>query len=161
MRTGLMTVGQDENGVPKVVHIDKFYTSDEWRELRQEVVARDLRQCQYCGGPGNQADHVIPRHLGGPDTLDNLVCACRLCNGAAWGRKFASFEAKQRYIAMKRGFTPKKKNQPIVAPPTVVFSRPEESEPETPAFLTETMSLRDRLRERNRKRWEAEGVYHP
>ena len=42
--------------------------------------------CYLCGdGPRDGdpfvADHVIPRVLGGPDTLDNLAPAHRSCNG--------------------------------------------------------------------------------
>lgn len=36
--------------------------------------------CVYCGVEANSVDHVIPRSLGGPSTIDNLVPACRECN---------------------------------------------------------------------------------
>lgn len=39
--------------------------------------------CHLCGRPGaDSADHLIPRALGGPDTLDNLRPAHRSCNSA-------------------------------------------------------------------------------
>jgi hypothetical protein len=39
--------------------------------------------CCYCGATeGLTADHVIPKHRGGPDTGDNLIWACRSCNSA-------------------------------------------------------------------------------
>ena len=31
-------------------------------------------------------DHVLPRHRGGPDTWENVVAACRRCNGKKGGR---------------------------------------------------------------------------
>jgi hypothetical protein len=56
-------------------------------ELIKGVRARDQNRCRYCAqlvdwkdrrGPlGGQFDHVIPR---GPNTLDNIVVACRGCN---------------------------------------------------------------------------------
>jgi 5-methylcytosine-specific restriction endonuclease McrA len=54
--------------------------------------ARD-RHCHWCGielrlthDPRDPAratrEHLVPRHLGGADTLDNLALACAACNGA-------------------------------------------------------------------------------
>jgi len=37
--------------------------------------------CAYCGSTeGLQWEHIIPKSRGGPDTIDNLVRACRRCN---------------------------------------------------------------------------------
>ena len=53
--------------------------------LRFDVFTRDGFRCRYCGqGPEQgvylEADHVHPRSLGGLDTMENLVTACRDCN---------------------------------------------------------------------------------
>lgn len=41
------------------------------------------RACSYCGSEDRLTlDHLIPRHLAGPDTGDNLVLACRACNSS-------------------------------------------------------------------------------
>lgn len=46
-------------------------------------------RCAYCGRPltrgpkgdtAFQADHLHPRYLGGSDSVENRVPACRLCN---------------------------------------------------------------------------------
>jgi 5-methylcytosine-specific restriction endonuclease McrA len=47
---------------------------------------RDGNVCMYCGRPFGPEllptiDHVKPRALGGGDQLENLVLACRNCNG--------------------------------------------------------------------------------
>jgi 5-methylcytosine-specific restriction endonuclease McrA len=51
---------------------------------RKAVFIRDGFTCQYCGVKVTMAtgtrDHVIPRSRGGPDTLTNVVTACRSCN---------------------------------------------------------------------------------
>lgn len=54
---------------------------------RAAVLARDYDDalgytpCHWCGKPATTADHwPIARANGGPDTLDNLVPACRPCN---------------------------------------------------------------------------------
>jgi 5-methylcytosine-specific restriction endonuclease McrA len=48
------------------------------------VKRRDNYQCQYCRQkfPIEELniDHVIPRHHGGTDAWDNLVCSCYPCN---------------------------------------------------------------------------------
>jgi 5-methylcytosine-specific restriction endonuclease McrA len=52
------------------------------RLSRRSVFARDDYQCQYCGQTGRELtiDHVVPRHMGGPATWENLVACCRRCN---------------------------------------------------------------------------------
>lgn len=52
--------------------------------LRRAVLARDDHQCVYCGRrPPDvmlDADHVVPRAVGGATTSLNLVAACQSCN---------------------------------------------------------------------------------
>lgn len=54
------------------------------RRIRFEVFKRDGFRCTYCGSKSPnvelEADHVIPRSRGGPDSLDNLTTACTACN---------------------------------------------------------------------------------
>jgi 5-methylcytosine-specific restriction endonuclease McrA len=57
---------------------------------RRNLFARDRNRCQYCGHffPTSELsiDHVVPRSQGGPDTWENLVCACVRCNARKGGR---------------------------------------------------------------------------
>ncbi|MCC5823547.1 MAG: HNH endonuclease [Phycisphaerales bacterium] len=57
---------------------------------RRNLFARDRNRCQYCGNlfPSSELsiDHVLPRSQGGPDTWENLVCACVRCNSRKGGR---------------------------------------------------------------------------
>jgi hypothetical protein len=51
---------------------------------RENVYRRDNYECVYCGDNNRKTltlDHVIPQSKGGKDTWDNLVTACRRCNG--------------------------------------------------------------------------------
>ena len=52
----------------------------QWRSVRDEILARDHWQCQYCGGPAQHVDHAVPVAHGGTDHEANLVAACRGCN---------------------------------------------------------------------------------
>lgn len=49
---------------------------------KREILRRDNYTCQYCGRKTYTLtlDHVIPRHLGGRHTWENLVAACAACN---------------------------------------------------------------------------------
>lgn len=51
---------------------------------RMNVFSRDNFRCQYCGSPKKARelnyDHVVPRHLGGRTTWDNIVSSCYPCN---------------------------------------------------------------------------------
>jgi hypothetical protein len=62
--------------------------------------------CHYCGARLLAAertwDHIIPRAMGGPDGMWNLVTACAPCNNAkadSWSMCLCKycFEAKMRY----------------------------------------------------------------
>ncbi len=55
-------------------------------ELKQIIRERAHYLCEYCHSPERLSanrftvDHVIPKSLGGSDSLDNLALACRRCN---------------------------------------------------------------------------------
>jgi len=52
------------------------------KRTRFEVLKRDDFTCRYCRSRTNELtiDHVVPVSLGGSDSPDNLVTACRDCN---------------------------------------------------------------------------------
>lgn len=54
-----------------------------WRRLRDMVLKRDHYICQSCGEPSGwsaHVDHIQPRSVGGPDTLENLQTLCHDCH---------------------------------------------------------------------------------
>jgi 5-methylcytosine-specific restriction endonuclease McrA len=61
-----------------------------WRKTRERILRRDGYICQYCAQEADTVDHVIPRRLGGLDSDDNLVAACKRCNYSKGGRFFVS-----------------------------------------------------------------------
>lgn len=54
----------------------------------REIFRRDNYTCQYCGERGGALtiDHIIPKHLGGGYSWENLVTACAKCNHHKGGR---------------------------------------------------------------------------
>jgi 5-methylcytosine-specific restriction endonuclease McrA len=55
---------------------------------KREVLRRDNYTCQYCGRRMTHLtiDHVVPRHVGGRHSWQNLVAACAPCNRRKGGQ---------------------------------------------------------------------------
>lgn len=71
--------------LPSVVRL-RYYVRVPFRRHaalnRRAVFARDDHRCQYCDGPAESIDHVVPRSRGGNHDWNNVVAACRPCNVA-------------------------------------------------------------------------------
>ena len=54
------------------------------KKLRFSVLSRDAYACRYCGARAPDVklhvDHVIPRIIGGPTSIENLATSCQDCN---------------------------------------------------------------------------------
>lgn len=74
--------------------------------LQQQCFKRDHYTCTNCGYQGRQlpgdlnADHVIPRAEGGPDTLENLTTRCIPCHGVKTQQEAA--RGRQRRSGKRR-----------------------------------------------------------
>lgn len=69
--------------VPSVVKLTHFVKVPFARTApvtRRAVFGRDGNRCQYCSGPAESIDHIIPRSRGGVHTWENVVACCRRCN---------------------------------------------------------------------------------
>jgi 5-methylcytosine-specific restriction endonuclease McrA len=64
---------------------------------RRAVLVRDNFECQYCGRPAENVDHVIPKSRGGLHTWDNVVAACRPCNSRKENRNAADVGMRLRH----------------------------------------------------------------
>lgn len=70
------------------------FTGAEWLEL----LSRSGYVCAYCGGPGPlEADHRVPLARGGTNFIDNILPACRSCNGRK--HKMTEEEFRRRLAA--------------------------------------------------------------
>ncbi len=69
---------------PSIIRLEKMIKRPRptIRLSKKEILRRDNYVCQYCGQPSPilTVDHVIPRHLGGEYSWENLVAACPTCN---------------------------------------------------------------------------------
>jgi CRISPR/Cas system Type II protein with McrA/HNH and RuvC-like nuclease domain len=71
---------------PSIIRVFK-YVNQQINKVplnRENVYKRDGYCCVYCGNDNRKIltlDHVIPQSKGGKDTWENLVTACRKCNG--------------------------------------------------------------------------------
>lgn len=69
-------------GAPCVIALREYVRVPKPRHAvtRTGIFVRDDYECQYCGAPAENIDHIIPQSKGGPNTWENLVAACISCN---------------------------------------------------------------------------------
>lgn len=62
--------------------------------LRAAVLSEHGTICHLCGMPGaDTADHIVPRSMGGDDSLDNLRPAHSRCNASRGATPLSSWRA--------------------------------------------------------------------
>ena len=75
---------------PSIIRLEKMVKRPRPRVklTKREILRRDGYTCQYCGQRGSNMtiDHVIPRHMGGKHTWENMATACPACNHRKGGR---------------------------------------------------------------------------
>ncbi len=74
---------------PSVVRLRHYVKVPRARRVplnRKAIFLRDEHRCQYCWGPAENVDHVVPRSQGGTHTWENVVASCRRCNSRKGGR---------------------------------------------------------------------------
>ena len=69
-------------------------SSSKWARLREAVMRRDGYLCQECKRNGRlkeakEVDHIIPLHLDGTDSPDNLESICSPCHAQKTAREAA------------------------------------------------------------------------
>lgn len=70
-------------------------------KIRAAVLARDNHICRACGFGGSanfapflDCDHIVAESRGGENTVDNLQCLCKACNGAKGDRFDRHFKVR-------------------------------------------------------------------
>ncbi|MBK8987455.1 MAG: HNH endonuclease [Chloroflexi bacterium] len=87
---GYLRTSTAEFEIPSVIKLSAMIRRPRPRIAlsKREILRRDNYTCQYCGRKSRHLtiDHVVPRHLGGPHSWDNLVAACPACNRQKGGK---------------------------------------------------------------------------
>ncbi len=70
--------------LPSIIKLNK-YINKPYKGVvlnRQNIFKRDGNKCAYCGYHKDLTlDHVLPKSRGGKTNWDNLITACKKCNG--------------------------------------------------------------------------------
>jgi 5-methylcytosine-specific restriction endonuclease McrA len=82
---------------------------------RKALAARDHGLCGYCGKPGENVDHIVPRSRGGKNEWENVVWTCKACND----RKADKLLSEARMTLRVKPYAPKGKAWLIVAVGTI------------------------------------------
>jgi hypothetical protein len=96
---------------------------EQWAELRQAVLLRDLWQCRYCGAPARLIDRVTP----GPATSSNAVACCTRCLALSRRahQRFTDLDAKRAWVQAQLDQVAKRRGgngqSGPVAPPALVI----------------------------------------
>ena len=80
---------EDSFAIPSVLRLHEVVRRPlpELKISRKSVLARDSYTCVYCGSRETLTiDHVFPRHRGGENTWENVVCSCLRCNNKKGNR---------------------------------------------------------------------------
>jgi 5-methylcytosine-specific restriction endonuclease McrA len=91
---------------PSVVRLRRYVRVPYRRQAalsRRGVFIRDGHTCQYCGRGAENVDHVVPRSRGGEHSWENVVAACRRCNG----RKRDQTPAEANMSLMRSPYAPR------------------------------------------------------
>ena len=80
---GVLRSERHAYAVPTVIRLNYVVRRPRLRRTsvsRRALFARDDHRCQYCSGPADSIDHVMPRSRGGQHDWENVVAACKPCN---------------------------------------------------------------------------------
>ena len=59
----------------------------EWLQLRPQIAKIKGDKCLYCGRTATEYHHIVPRHMGGDNRLENIVPLCYECHKKAHSKR--------------------------------------------------------------------------
>lgn len=60
------------------------------------------RKCAYCSEGADTLDHVIPKSDGGSTVTENLIPACKRCNGSKSNEDWGEWYKRQQWHSVER-----------------------------------------------------------
>ena len=60
---------------------------NEWRRLKPKIAKLKGDKCFYCGEAATEYHHIIPRHMGGDNRLENILPICTECHRKAHSKR--------------------------------------------------------------------------
>lgn len=64
-------------------------TTKEYRRIRRHLWDKTGHICAGCGAPATQLHHIVPRHMGGHNNIENIVALCGECHAKAHEKRGA------------------------------------------------------------------------
>lgn len=61
--------------------------TEEWNKLRPKIAKIKGDKCFYCGAKATEYHHIVPRHMGGDNRLENIVPMCYECHSKAHSKR--------------------------------------------------------------------------
>lgn len=59
----------------------------EWLRLKPKIAEIKGDKCFYCGSKAEEYHHIVPRHMGGDNRLENIVPMCAECHKKAHSKR--------------------------------------------------------------------------
>ena len=109
----VIRAGNNSWTMPAVVCLNYYVNAKKKNRVfnsptKRNIFLRDDFTCQYCGVKVSLTtgtlDHVVPLSRGGPNTITNIVCACKKCNNNKDNKTVKEFENWEDKKSGERGY---------------------------------------------------------
>ena len=91
--------GKSQERRAKLSKLPSTLTLAQWELIKQHFNNR----CAYCGEEKPlEQEHFIPLTKGGEYTHNNIIPACKLCNGSKWAHSFFEWYPRQLFYSKER-----------------------------------------------------------
>jgi hypothetical protein len=86
-------ISQGTELVPKKTSKNRF---------RKQIFQEWNHECAYCGNSADTLDHVLAKSKGGMTVKNNLIAACRICNGSKTDKPMKEWFRSQPFWSQER-----------------------------------------------------------
>lgn len=72
-----------------------YEINKEFQRIRAQLWEKKGHICAYCGKPAEELHHIIPRHMGGDNRLQNIIPLCEECHHKAHSKSTGVIRKKR------------------------------------------------------------------